>query len=64
MKETNSPSRVIVSAVGVEHQRLVDMASAAFEGMKPSAPVEAPAAKYSGGEFYIPGPADMGEVRP
>lgn len=62
MQETIAPSRVIVSAVGVEHKRLVDMASAALESMKASSPKEPAASTYQGGEFYIPGPLDMGEV--
>mmetsp|Transcript_36290 Transcript_36290/g.87739 ORF Transcript_36290/g.87739 Transcript_36290/m.87739 type:complete len:502 (-) Transcript_36290:44-1549(-) len=62
LQETMSPSRVIVSAVGVEHAKLVDMATSAFGSMKP-AQLEPPApAKYSGGDFYMPGPLDMGEV--
>mmetsp|Transcript_12194 Transcript_12194/g.24062 ORF Transcript_12194/g.24062 Transcript_12194/m.24062 type:complete len:500 (+) Transcript_12194:34-1533(+) len=62
LKDTVAPSRVIVSAVGVEHARLVDMASAAFGDMASSNPVAPADAKYTGGEFYLPGPMDMGEV--
>jgi len=62
LKETLAPSRVIVSAVGVEHAKLVDMASEKFGSMASSSPAPAPVAKYGGGDFYIPGPLDMGEV--
>ncbi len=63
LKETLAPSRIVVSAVGVEHARLVDLATSAFGSMPASSPAAPAPAKYQGGEFYIPGPQDMGEVR-
>lgn len=62
LKQTVAPSRVVVSAVGVDHAKLVDMASAHFGSMPAGSPAPAAEARYDGGEYYIPGPADMGEV--
>jgi processing peptidase subunit alpha len=62
IQETLAPSRIVVSAVGVEHAKLVDLAGNAFGSMSASSPAAPAPAKYQGGEFYIPGPQDMGEV--
>jgi len=45
-----TPNRVVVSAVGVEHQALVDMVSEYFSILPANQTVEKPAVNYTGGQ--------------
>ncbi|EKX48409.1 hypothetical protein GUITHDRAFT_106014 [Guillardia theta CCMP2712] len=57
---TISPQRIIVSAVGVDHDRMVEYADKAFGEMQPRSVSELVAAQYGGGDCRVP--SEPGQV--